>query len=196
MNVIPQGDIYRLAAKSELPGAEEFESWIFDEVLVSVGNHGAYMTSEKIEEVLLNPDTIIKIATQLKQEQEEKRKLQSKIEEQKPKVLLAEAVTASTNSISMNELAKILKQNGIDTGRNKLFAWMRDKGYLIRQGGEEHNLPTEYGARLGLFEISSCPVIKEDKIVTKRTTKVTRKGQEYFIQKFVSGDYENQNPIQ
>lgn len=111
--------------------------------------------------------------------------LAAQIEEQKPKIQLAEAVTASENSISVNELAKILKQNGVKTGRNRLMAWLRNNGFLIRTPGDEYNLPSQRSAEMGLFEVEEYTYIGSAGVIyTKFTPKITRKGQAYFIEKF------------
>lgn len=193
--VIPEGDIYRLIVKaadqSRNPAikakAEQFESWIFDEVLPTIRQHGAYMTPAKIEEVLLNPDTIIDLAQRLKQANEERAKLVQKVEADRPLVLFANSVTASKNSILVGELAKLIKQNGVDMGQNRLFAWMREKGYLISRRGTDYNMPTQRSMELGLFEIKETCISHSDGHVTvNKTPKVTGKGQLYFINKFLS----------
>lgn len=198
-NVIPEGDVYRLIVKaadqSRNPAikakAEQFESWIFDEILPTIRQHGAYMTPAKIEEVLLNPDTIIDLAQRLKQANEERAQLAQKVEADRPKVIFAEAVTASKTCILVGELAKILKQNGVDIGQNRLFAWLRGNGYLIIRRGTDYNMPTQRSMELGLFEIKETSISHSDGHVTvNRTPKVTGKGQLYFINKF------NRQPLQ
>lgn len=186
MKFIPEGDIYRLAAKSELPSAEKFESWIFDDVLPTIRKHGAYMTSEKIEEALLNPDIIIKLATELKTEREQRKAAQAQLEANKPKVLFADAVCASQTSILVGDLAKLLKQNGISMGQNRLFAYLRDNDYLMKQGSSK-NMPTQRSMDMGLFEVKENYINNPDgSIRITRTTKVTGKGQVYFINKLKS----------
>jgi anti-repressor protein len=185
VNVIPEGDIYRLIVRSNLPDAERFERWVFDDVLPSINKHGAYMTPEKIEEVLLNPDTVIKLATALKEEREKRLLAESQVEVAKPKVVFADAVETSKSSVLIGELAKIIKQNGIDVGQNRLFGWLRENGYLGRTG-ENYNLPTQYSMQLGLMEIKKTTVnggAGSAKVV--RTPKITGKGQVYFVNKFI-----------
>jgi len=187
MLFISEGDIYRLVIKSQLPTAEKFESWVFDEVLPSVRKHGVYMTSEAIEKVLLNPDTIIKIATQLKAEQETNKILQQQIEADKPKVIFANAVTASKTSILVGELAKIIKQNGIDVGQNRFFTWLRDNGYLIKRKGTDFNMPTQKSMEQCLFEIKETSIVHADGHTSiSKTPKVTGKGQTYFVNLFLN----------
>ena len=184
MNIIPEGDVYRLAAKSELPGAEKFESWIFDEVLPTIRKHGMYAT----EELLNDPDLAIKAFTALKEERQRRLEAEQQIQLDKPKVLFAEAVEVSKSSILIGELAKILKQNGIEIGQNRLFSRMREEGYLCKSG-ENYNLPTQYSMELGLFEIKKTTINNPDGSVrVTRTTKVTGKGQIYFVNKFRNGE--------
>lgn len=190
MNFIPEGDIYRLAAKSELPGADNFESWIFDEVLPSIRKHGMYAK----EELLDNPDLLIEVATRLKQEQQQRRLLEQKVQQDAPKVLFADAVAASHAPMLIGELAKILKQNGVDIGEKRLFQWLRSQGYLIKRKGTDFNAPTQKSMERKLFEVKETPILHSDGHVTvNRTTKVTGKGQQYFINLFLSGR-QNERP--
>ena len=183
---INEGNMYRLIVNSKLPSAERFEKWVYDEVLPSVRQHGAYMTAETIEKALTDPDTIIKIATKLKEEQAKRMLLEAKVEEQKPKVIFADAVATSNSSILVGELAKLLKQNGVDMGQNRLFTWLRNNGYLIRRNGTDFNMPTQYSMDLGLFEIKETVVHKPDgSSKINKTPKVTGKGSQYFINKFI-----------
>lgn len=187
MNFIDEGNLYRLIVRSKLPEAEQFERWIFDEVIPTIRQHGAYMTPEKIEEVLLNPDTIIDLAMRLKHANEEKARLYAKIEQDRPKVLFAEALETSGNSILIGELAKLLKQNGINIGQNRLFERLRQDGYLMKTKDERWNDPTQKAMELGLFEIKKRTINAPDGTVrTIKTTKVTGKGQIYFINKYKS----------
>lgn len=111
--------------------------------------------------------------------------LKEKIEDDKPKVIFADAVTASKTSILVGELAKLLKQNGIETGQNRLFSWLRDNGYLIRRKGTDYNMPTQYSMELELFEVKETSITHGDGHATvNKTPKVTGKGQLYFINKF------------
>lgn len=186
MKFISEGDLCRLAAKSEMPGADEFESWIFDEVVPSVLKHGAYMTPATIEKVLSDPDTIIRLATSLKEEREKRAALETQAEVDKPKVLFADAVSVSNNSILVGELAKLLKQNGVNIGQNRLFKWLRANGYLIRRKGTDYNMPTQRAMELGLFEIKETAITHADGHTSvNKTPKVTGRGQMYFVEKFL-----------
>lgn len=114
------------------------------------------------------------------------KRLESKVEADAPKVLFADAVSASKTSILVGELAKLLKQNGVDIGQHRLFRWMRENGYLIRRNGTDFNMPTQKSMDLGLFTIKETAITHSDGTVTvSKTTKVTGKGQQYFIQKFL-----------
>lgn len=193
-NIIPEGDIYRLIIKAadqsrnrEIKAkAEKFERWIFDEVIPSISRHGAYMTPDTIEKVLLNPDTIIQLATQLKEEQLKRAMAEAEIEKQKPKVLFADSVQASENSILVRELAIILRQNGVDIGQNRLFEWLRNNGYLVKRKGTDYNTPTQRAMDMGLFEIKQTAITHSDgSISVSKTSKVTGKGQIYFVNKLL-----------
>ena len=194
-NVIPEGDIYRLISKaadqSKNPvikeKAERFESWLFDEVLPSIRKHGAYMTPETIEKAILNPDFGIRLFTVLKEERQKNALLTAQIEQEKPKVIFADSVAASSTSILIGEMAKILKQNGIDIGQNRLFTWMRENGYLTSRKGTDYNMPTQYSMNLGLFTIKETTINHSDGHVSvSKTVKVTGKGQLYFVNKFLN----------
>lgn len=187
VNIIPEGDVYRLIAHSKLPAAEKFESWVFDEVLPSIRKNGAYITPQVVDQLLADPDTMIKLLTNLKQERADRLKAEQALIESKPKIIFAEAVETAKTSILIGELAKIIKQNGIDTGEKRLFKWLREHGYLISRKGTDYNMPTQKSMKLGLFEIKERTIVtpNESTKITK-TTKVTGKGQTYFINKFLN----------
>lgn len=183
---ISEGNVYRLITHSKLPTAQKFESWVFDEILPTIHKHGAYMTGETLEKVLTSPDFLIELATKLKEEQAKRIELESKIEEDKPKVLFAQAVETSKSTILVGDLAKILRQNGVNIGQRRLFDWLRDNGYLMK-AGSSRNLPTQSAMDAGLFEIKESTVNNPDgSIRINKTTKVTGKGQTYFVNKFLA----------
>lgn len=187
LSFIDEGNLYRLITHSKLPSAEKFESWVFDEVLPSIRKHGAYMTADALQQALTSPDFLIQLATNLKAEQEKNRQLETKIEADKPKVIFADAVSVSKTSILVGDLAKILKQNGIDTGDNRLFSWLRENGYLISRKGSDYNSPTQRAMEMGLFEVKETVVTHSDGHTSiNKTPKITGKGQQYFINKFIS----------
>lgn len=183
---INEGNLYRLICSSELQSADTFEQWVFDDVLPTIRQHGAYLTNSQVEKILTDPDTIIKIATELKEERTKRQLLEFQIEEDKPKVVVAEAVSETESVILIRELAKILKQNDIDIGEKRLYQWLRENGYLISAPGTDYNMPTQRSMNLRLFRVIEHPVIHDGGYTTmKKTPKVTGKGQIYFLNKFL-----------
>lgn len=183
--IISEAGLYTLILGSRKPEAKQFKRWITHEVIPAIRKHGGYLTPEKVEEALLNPDTLIQLATNLKEERARREKLQEQIEQNKPKVIFADAVTASKTSILVGELAKLLKQNGVDIGQNRLFVWLRENGFLISRKGTDYNMPTQRSMEMGLFEIKETSITHSDGHITiSKTPKVTGKGQVYFINKF------------
>ncbi|OUB04471.1 phage repressor protein/antirepressor Ant [[Bacillus thuringiensis] serovar konkukian] len=183
---INEPNLYRLIVKSKLPQAEQFEKWVFEEVLPSIRKHGAYMTDQALEQAVTNPDFMIGLLTNLKEEKAKRIEAERTILQQQPLVTFAEAVQVSTNLISVKQLANLMKQKGIDTGQNRLFEWFRENGYLCKKKGSLYNTPTQYSMDLELFE--SQEYVRTNSIgefVTSFTTKVTGKGQLYFINKFL-----------
>nr|DAP61614.1 MAG TPA: repressor domain protein [Caudoviricetes sp.]DAS85883.1 MAG TPA: repressor domain protein [Caudoviricetes sp.] len=179
---INEGNLYRLIAKSNLPQAEVFESWVFDEVLPSIRKTGMYAT----DELLNNPDLAIKAFTRLKEEQDKRKQLEKQIEEQAPAVAFANSLSVSDDCILVREMAKLLKQKGVNTGEDRLFKYFRANGYLISKKGSDWNLPTQKSMNLGLFVIKegTRQSASEGVKITK-TPKITGKGQQYFINKFL-----------
>ena len=144
------------------------------------------MTPETIEKAIYNPDFIINLATQLKDEQAKTAALTADNETMKPKALFADAVATSHTTILVGDLAKVIKQNGVDIGAKRLFAWLREQGYLIKRIGADYNSPTQRAMELGLFEVKETAISHSDGHVTvQKTPKVTGKGQQYFINKFL-----------
>ncbi|WP_086986804.1 phage antirepressor [Trichococcus collinsii] len=185
--LIPESDVYRLVFRSKLPEAEKFENWVTSEVLPSIRKHGGYLTPEKIEEALLNPDTLIQLATTLKEERSKRLIAEQKVTAMAPKALFADAVAASHTSILVGDLAKLLSQNGIKIGGNRLFVWLRENGFLIKRKGTDYNMPTQRSAEMKLFEVKETTINNPDgSIRISRTPKVTGKGQQYFINKFLN----------
>lgn len=184
--LINESGLYSLVLSSKLPGAKQFKRWITSEVIPSIRKHGAYMTPETLEKVLLSPDTLMQLAQNLKDEQEKRRALEHKVEKDKPKVLFADAVSVSGSAILIGDLAKILRQNGVEMGPNRLFQWLRENGYLIKQKGSSYNMPTQKSMELGLFKIKETCVTHSDGHTTlNRTPKVTGKGQVYLVSKIL-----------
>lgn len=186
VTLINESGLYSLILSSKLPTAKKFKRWVTSEVLPAIRKHGAYLTEQKVEEILTNPDTIIKLATQLKEEREARKQAEALNEANRPKVIFAEAVSTSKDGILVGMLAKLLHQNGVKIGQNRLFQWLRDKGYLMKRGVDK-NMPTQRSKELGLFDVKERVVGNPDgSIRLTRTPVVTGKGQVYFVQKFLS----------
>ena len=184
--VINESGLYSLVLSSKLPTAKKFKRWVTSEVIPSIRKHGGYLTPDKVEELLINPDAVIKMLTAIKDEREARQAAEMQIEENRPKVLFADAVSASKQSILIGELAKLLKQNGVEIGQQRLFEWLRNKGYLIRRQGTDRNMPTQRAMELGMFEIKETTISHSDgHISINKTPKVTGKGQVYFINIFL-----------
>lgn len=187
INFIPESDLYRLAFSSKLPAAEKFTDWVTKEILPTIRKHGAYMTPDTLDRMISSPEFGIKLLTALQEERTQREKLECKVEADAPKVLFADAVSASNTSILVGELAKLLKQNGVDIGQQRLFRWLRENGYLIRRNGSDFNMPTQKSMDLGLFTVKETAITHSDgAVAVSKTTKVTGKGQQYFIQKFLA----------
>ena len=183
--IITESGVYALIFGSKLESAKRFKHWVTSEVLPSIRKHGMYA----VDELLDNPDMAIKAFTALKEEREKNKLLQADNDRMKPKEIFADAVATSHTTILIGDLAKILKQNGVEIGQKRLFAWLRDNGYLIKRNGTDHNMPTQKAMERGLFEIKESTVNNPDGSVRiNRTTKVTGKGQQYFINKFLGGE--------
>lgn len=181
--IINESGLYSLIIGSKLPQAKKFKRWVTSEVLPAIRKHGAYMTDEKAFDVVHNASGL---ADLLQQAADQLKAKDIQIAEMKPKALFADSVATSHTTILIGELAKILRGNGIDIGGNRLFRWMRDQGYLISRKGTDYNTPTQKSMDLGLFKIKELTVIHSDGSTSiRKTTKVTGKGQQYFINKFM-----------
>lgn len=184
-NIVNEAGLYSLVLGSRKPEAHEFKRWVTHEVLPSIRRHGAYMTESTLEKAVTEPDFLIRLATQIKQERAEKEKAQAQVERMRPKALFADAVETSKTSILVGDLAKVLKGNGVDIGGTRLFAWLRDNGWLMKTGSSR-NMPTQKSMELGLFEIKETTVVHSDGHTTiNKTPKVTGKGQTFFVNKFL-----------
>lgn len=186
MKMITEGDIYRLVIKSQLPQAEKFESWVFDNVLPSIRKNGGYIAGqETMSDEELMAKALLVANNKIKERDEIIEKQQAKIEADKPKAIFADAVSASHTSILVGDLAKLICQNGVQIGQKRLFDWLRDNGYLIKCGSSK-NMPTQRYVEQGLFEVKESTVQNPDGSVRiTRTPKVTGKGQVYFVNKFL-----------
>lgn len=178
---VTEDGLYEVLMQSTKPIAKEFKKKV-KEILKDVRKYGMYATDELLD----NPDLIIKMATRLKEEKAKNKELEDKMKENKPKVLFADSVETSKNTILIGELAKIIKQNGVDIGQKRLFTWLRDNGFLVKRLGTDYNMPTQKSMELELFEIKETAVTHSDgHISVNKTPKVTGKGQVYFINKFL-----------
>lgn len=192
MLLINESGLYQAIFSSTLPKAKRFKRWVTSEVLPAIGKHGMYATDRVLERTLEDPDFMINILNNLKQERAKRMLAETEIERNRPKVLFADTVSASKSSCLVGELAKLIKQEAIrrgvplkSFGQNTLFRWLRDNGYLCK-GGERKNQPTQRYVDSGLFELKKgCYIDSFQNNVVTTTTKVTGKGQIYFVNKFL-----------
>lgn len=188
--VINESGLYSLVLSSKLPTAKKFKHWITSEVLPAIRKTGGYIANaETMTDAEIMSKALL-IAKQTIESREQRiHSLEAETERMKPKEIFADAVSASNSSILIGDLAKILHGNGIKIGRGRLFAWMREHGFLIKQKGTSYNMPTQRAMELGLFRVKEGSYVdgKGNNIITK-TTKVTGKGQQYFINKFLAGE--------
>ena len=188
LKVIPEGDIYRLTVRSKLPSAERFERWVFDEVIPSIRKNGGYIAGQENmtdEELLANAVLVAqkKIAERDRIIEQQNQKIKA----DKPNTIFADAVSTSHTSILVGDLAKLICQNGVKIGPVRLFDWMRKNGYLIKSGSS-YNMPVQRYVEQGLFKVKESNIQNPDGSVRiTRTTKVTGKGQIYFVNKFLNG---------
>lgn len=185
LSAINESGLYSLILSSKLPQAKDFKRWVTSEVLPTIRKHGMFATDELLD----NPDFAIATLQKLKEEREAKKLLEATIEEQKPKVIFANAVSASHTSILVGEFAKLMRQNGVNLGQNRMFSWLRENGYLINRRGSDKNMPTQKSMELGLFEIKETTINHSDgHISINKTPKITGKGQLYFADKLLNAD--------
>ena len=182
MTIVSESGMYSLIFGSKLERAKSFKHWVTSKVLPDIRKTGMYATDELIN----NPDLLIQVATQLKEERQARQELEHINQANQPKVLFADSVASSKQTILIGDLAKLIKQNGYDIGQNRLFEWLRANGYLISRSGESYNMPTQRAMDLELFEVKERTHLNPDGSVRlTKTTKVTGKGQVYFINKFL-----------
>ena len=189
LTVINESGLYSLILSSKLPTAKAFKRWVTSEVLPAIRKHGAYLTDAKAEAIVTDKTAL---ADLLQQAADQLKAKDIQIEEMKPKALFADSVSASKSMILIRDLAKILKGNGIEIGGNRLFQWLRDNNYLI-SNRTDRNMPTQMSMNLGLFRIKESTIVRNGAVVVNKTTLVTGKGQQYFVNKFLkmknNGDY-------
>lgn len=176
MTIINESGLYSLVLSSKLPGAKKFKRWVTSEVLPTIRKTGGYQMPKDY------PSALRALAESV----EARQQLEAEKEANRPKVLFADAVSAAKTSILVGELAKLLKQNGVDMGQNRLFSFLREKGYLIRRQGTDFNMPTQRAMELGLFEIKETVIAHSDGHTSvSKTPKITGKGQQYFVRLFL-----------
>lgn len=181
ITAINESGLYSLILSSKLPGAKKFKRWVTSEVLPSIRRNGGYIAGqEELSDTELIAKALLVADRKIKE-----RDLQ--IAEMKPKALFADSVTASNTSILVGELAKLIRQNGVDMGEKRLFEWMRSNGFLVRRKGTDYNMPTQRSMEMGLFQIKETTVNHASGYTTvNKTPKVTGKGQQYFINIFLN----------
>lgn len=185
-NFVNEDGLYDAILDSRKPEARKFRKWVTSEVLPTIRKHGVYATPQTIDNLLADPDNAIKVFQTLKEERQLRQIAEAKIEADAPKVLFADAVVGSKSTCLIGELAKIISQNGYPIGQNRLFQWMREKGYLGKHG-ERYNIPNQQYVEMGLFELKKGVRSGNDGVMkVTMTTKVTGKGQSYFINKFLN----------
>lgn len=186
ITIINESGLYSLILKSKKPEAKQFKRWVTSEVIPTIRKHGAYMTDNKAQDVL-NGNGLADLLIQAGEQLKEKDIIISQL---KPKALFAEAVESSKGSILVRDLAKILKQNNVEIGEKRLFAWLRDNGYLIKKLGSDYNSPTQRSMNLGVMEFTENTVVRNSgDVILRKTPKVTGKGQTYFVGKFLNDNY-------
>lgn len=188
VTIINESGRYSLVLSSKLPTAKQFKRWVTHEVIPSIRKHGMYATDGLLAKATQDPDFLIGLLNNMKDERKKRLEAESKLNEAHPKIVFADAVSVSKNAILIFDLAKILKQNGVEIGGRRLFDKLREEGFLIKSGSSK-NMPTQRAMDMGLFVIKEGSYINGQGVnVTTKTTKATGKGQLYFINKFLSGD--------
>lgn len=186
MYIINESGLYSLILSSKMPKAKEFKRWVTSEVIPAIRKTGGYIAgSENMTDSEIMAKAVLVAQSTIQQRDQRIKELESDVAAAKPKVLFADAVSASDSTILIGDLAKILKQNGHPIGQKRLFCWMREQGYLIKRQGADYNSPTQRAMEMGLFKIKETAISHSDGHVSvSKTTKVTGKGQQYFINKF------------
>lgn len=184
MSFLTEDGLYEVLMQSRKPIAKQFKSKV-KEILKDIRKHGLYATPETLENMILSPEFGIRLLQEIKSERERRIEAERQIELDKPKVIFADAVSSSETDILVGALAKIIKQNGFEIGEKRLFEYLRDTGYLCKEGNR-HNQPTQKAMELGLFKIKETVISAGNKIRTVITPKITGKGQTYFVNKFVA----------
>lgn len=181
--MINESGLYSLILKSKLPNAKKFKRWVTSEVLPAIRKNGAYLTDQKAYDITNNPDSLADLLLQAGEQLKQKDLV---IQEMEPKALFSDAVRGSVNSCLVTDLATILKQNGVNIGQNRLFEWLRENGYLCRDGRRKNN-PTQRSMDLKIMDVREhVRTNSQGELVTTFTPLVTGKGQVYFVNKFLN----------
>jgi anti-repressor protein len=184
VTIVNESGLYSLVLGSRKPEAKAFKRWVTHDVIPAIRKHGVYMTPDALEKALLSPDYLLKVVTALKNETDKRKALEQQVERDKPKVILADAITESDDSVLVKTLATILKQNGYDIGQNRLFERLRNEGFLVSRAGNSRNLPTQKSMDMGLFEVRESVIYSGRDTKVVQTPYVTGKGQIYFVNKY------------
>lgn len=184
VTIVNESGLYSLVLGSRKPEAKAFKRWVTHDVIPAIRKHGVYMTPDALEKALLSPDYLLKVVTALKNETDKRKALEQQVERDKPKVILANAITESDDSVLVKTLATILKQNGYDIGQNRLFERLRNEGFLVSRAGNSRNLPTQKSMDMGLFEVRESVIYSGRDTKVVQTPYVTGKGQIYFVNKY------------
>ncbi len=183
MTFINESNLYKVIFQSRKPEAERFSDWVTTEVLPSIRKHGVYVTESTLDKILGNPEFGIRLLTSLKEEREKNKMLAQQNDVMKPKALFADAVSASDTSILVRDLAKMMRQNGVQIGERRLYTWMRENGYICKGS----TMPTQKAMEMEMFEIVVRTIERGNGLpLETKTSKVTGKGQVYFVQKFLA----------
>lgn len=187
LNVISESGLYSLILRSRKPEAKAFKRWLVHEVIPAIRRHGVYATPQTVEAMLNDPETTIKILTALKEERAQRQALEARTEADRPKVVFAESIEVARTSILVGEMAKLIKQaTGHDIGQNRFFEWLRDRGYL-HKSGSQRNMPTQRSIDAEWMEIKEGTRIgSSGECHITRTTKITGRGQIYFVNLFAA----------
>lgn len=184
VTIVNESGLYSLVLGSRKPEAKAFKRWVTHDVIPAIRKHGVYMTPDALEKALLSPDYLLKVVTALKNETDKRKALEQQVERDKPKVILANAITESDDSVLVKTLATILKQNGYNIGQNRLFERLRNEGFLVSRAGNSRNLPTQKSMDMGLFEVRESVIYSGRDTKVVQTPYVTGKGQIYFVNKY------------
>lgn len=184
LTIVNESGLYSLVLSSRKPEAKAFKRWITHEVIPSIRQTGMYMTRETMAKFLADPDNAIAMLTAYRDNLLELEKANAKIKEDEPKVLLAECIVDGDGCISVGELAKILCQNGVKTGQNRLFERLRKDGFLSERMGIDYNSPTQKSIDRGYMRIKKSTVFRGGTRIAVRTPRITGKGQLYFVNKY------------